>query len=220
MRYLLPTAFLLWPVMAASDCARDAMIVFDGSGSMAEMGFNDLDEPRIFEARQAVRDAIPPISQTRKLGLVVYGASDENECRVSLEFSPIPDAGPRIVQAVETLQPSGSTALTQAVAEAAQILDHRGDVVLVTDGKETCGGAPCRLAAEFVADHPDLTVHVIGFKVRGEHFSWSGTQAGTDHALAVAKCLADQTEGHYVTAETLDQLIAAFWRTLGCAPFS
>ena len=43
--------------MATDDCAADAMIVFDGSGSMAEMGFNDIDEPRIFEARRAMADA-------------------------------------------------------------------------------------------------------------------------------------------------------------------
>ncbi len=58
--------------MATDDCAADAMIVFDGSGSMAEMGFNDIDEPRIFEARRAMADALPQIAQNRRLGLVVY----------------------------------------------------------------------------------------------------------------------------------------------------
>ncbi len=58
---------------ATETCTSDAMIVFDGSGSMAEMGFNDINEPRIFEARQAMAEAIPQIAQTRRLGLVVYG---------------------------------------------------------------------------------------------------------------------------------------------------
>lgn len=35
----------------ASACTRDAMIVFDGSGSMAETGFNLIDVLRIFDAR-------------------------------------------------------------------------------------------------------------------------------------------------------------------------
>ena len=42
------------PAAASEDCTEDAMIVFDGSGSMAEMGFNQIDEPRIFSARRAV----------------------------------------------------------------------------------------------------------------------------------------------------------------------
>ena len=55
------------------DCLRDAVVVFDGSGSMAEMGFNLLEEPRIFEAREAVHAAVPKIAAVRRLGLIVYG---------------------------------------------------------------------------------------------------------------------------------------------------
>ena len=58
---------------ATDNCLEDAMIVFDGSGSMAEMGFNLLDEPRIHEARRAIREAIPQIAPVRRLGLIVYG---------------------------------------------------------------------------------------------------------------------------------------------------
>jgi len=219
-RIVFSSLLAIWPTLASSDCTRDAMVVFDGSGSMAEMGFNDLDEPRIFEAREAVRQAIPPISKLRKLGLVVYGPSETDECGVSLEFPPIADAAPRIVNTIDTLQPTGSTPIDEAVQLAAETLEHKGDVVLVTDGKETCGGSPCQLASKFAAEKGGLTIHVIGFKVRGDHFSWSDTLAGDTQAETVAKCLADQTAGQYVTAETLEQLVTAFWRTLGCAPVS
>jgi len=175
---------------------------------------------RIFEAREAVRQAIPPISKLRKLGLVVYGPSETDECGVSLEFPPIADAAPRIVNTIDSLQPTGSTPIDEAVQLAAETLENNGDVVLVTDGKETCGGSPCQLASKFAAEEGGLTVHVIGFKVRGDHFSWSETLAGDTQAETVAKCLADQTAGHYVTAETLEQLVTAFWLTLGCAPVS
>ncbi|MBV2358809.1 VWA domain-containing protein [Thalassococcus sp. CAU 1522] len=196
------------------------MIVFDGSGSMAETGFNQIGEARIFEARAAMRRALPGIASARRLGLIVYGPGEACQS-VDLLFGPEPDAASRIIGAVDALEPAGDTPLTEAVFEAARVLDYRarpGAIVLVTDGKETCGGAPCQLAAELAADGADLTVHVIGFKVRGEHFGWA-SQGETDYtrATAVARCLADRTGGLYVSAETVDELVSALRVTLGCA---
>lgn len=204
---------------ATDDCVADAMIVFDGSGSMAEMGFNDISEPRIFEARQAVAQAIPQIARTRRLGLVVYGPDGADECSgVDLRFAPRAGAAGAIIEAVNALQPSGSTALTQAVRMAADALSYQSKpatIVLVTDGKETCGGMPCALATALSHEGADTTVHVIGFKVRSQFFSWN-SQSDDSAPESVSRCLADQTGGTYTNAETLDQLTAAFRATLGC----
>ena len=37
---------------ALARCTDDAMLVFDASGSMAEMGYNAISSPRIFDARK------------------------------------------------------------------------------------------------------------------------------------------------------------------------
>lgn len=202
-------------------CASDAMIVFDGSGSMAEMGFNDINEPRIFEARVAMAEAIPEIARNRKLGLVVYGPNGADECSgLDLRFGPIADATGPILDAVNTLEPTGSTPLTRAVELAAQTLEYENrpaTILLVTDGKETCGGQPCALAANLAATGHDTIVHVIGFKVRGSFFSWDRDE-DNDYNVSesVSRCLADRTGGTYTSAETLDDLIAALRETLGC----
>ncbi|MBV7394283.1 VWA domain-containing protein [Mameliella alba] len=194
------------------------MIVFDGSGSMAEIGYNAIGVPRISEARAAMRRVIPSISTVRRLGLVIYGPSGDRTCaNTDLRFAPQWQAGPRILADVEALRPAGGTSLTESVRRAAEALDYinkPGTVVLVTDGKETCGGAPCSLAAEIAAMAPELTVHVIGFKVRSDHFDWSNPNDQT--ATTVARCLADRTGGRYVRAETVDELIGALRVTLGC----
>ncbi|MEP1012142.1 MAG: VWA domain-containing protein [Paracoccaceae bacterium] len=197
------------------------MIVFDGSGSMAEMGFNDINEPRIFEARRAVADAIPEIAENRRLGLVIYGPKGTNECSgLDMRFPPIANAAKPVIDAVNTLEPDGSTPLTEAVKLAADALDYQtrpATIVLVTDGKETCGGQPCMLATELANEGVDTTVHVIGFKVRGSFFSWD-RDSDNDYNVSesVARCLADRTGGTYIGAETLDQLIDALRKTLGC----
>lgn len=205
------------PAMAERSCVGDAMIVFDGSGSMAEVGFNLFDEPRIFDARRAVAKVVPEIAPVRRLGLVVYGPGGADECSgVDLRFPPMADAAGPVLDAIGSLQPLGNTPLTSAVGRAAEVLqDGGGEIVLVTDGKETCSGAPCVLAAEL--SERGLTVHVIGFRIRGEHFSWQELgKSDYTNAETVSRCLADQTGGEYVRAETLDDLIAALRVTLGC----
>lgn len=219
-----PVALALIALLAAAlpahaACDRDAIIVFDGSGSMSEMGFNQLGEPRIAEARRALHRVIPEISPYRRLGLVIYGPGHRNACRnIDLRFPPMANAGPRLLAEIEKLRPTGKTPLTEAIRTAAKVLDYRnrpGIIVLVTDGRETCGGAPCSLAAELMRDALDLTVHVIGFKVRGDHFSW---EDGADYtqAVSVARCLADETGGRYFRAETADELADALKQSLGC----
>jgi len=224
MRSLAPflfAALAATSLSATQDCTSDAMIVFDGSGSMAEMGFNDINEPRIFEARQAMADAMPQIAQNRRLGLVVYGPNGADECSgLDLRFAPMANAAGPVIDAVNNVEPTGSTPLTDAVRLAAETLEYQTNpatIVLVTDGKETCGGQPCMLAAELAATGADTTVHVIGFKVRGSFFSWD-RDSDNDYNVSdsVARCLADRTGGTYTGAETLDELIEALRKTLGC----
>jgi Ca-activated chloride channel family protein len=192
---------------------------------MSETGFNQLDQPRIFEARRAVADVMPKVSPVRRLGLVIYGPGPRDACsNIDVRFGPTADAGPRVIADIEALTPSGNTPLSASVATAAEVLGYRdrpGVVVVVTDGKETCGGAPCQLAATLVSDAQDLTVHVIGFKVRGDHFSW-GSQGQSDYtqSVSVARCLADATGGSYFSAETVGELANALATTLGCPSLS
>ncbi|MEO1140586.1 MAG: vWA domain-containing protein [Pseudomonadota bacterium] len=208
--------------VAAFDCTRDAMLVFDGSASMAELGLQ-LDEPkRIDDARLALQRAMPQIAPVRRVGLITYGPGPENSCEgINLKFAPIANAAGPVLEAIEMLDPNGLTPLTEAVREAAEVLNYRttpGIVVLVTDGNETCGGRPCALGAELARTARDLTVHVIGFRVVADPFAWDSPEAGVyTGGASVAKCLSDQTGGMYVATETIDDLSEALRRTLGCA---
>lgn len=199
------------------------MIVFDGSGSMSEMGFNNLDEPRIFQARRAMRDSMPWIAKFRRIGLIIYGPGSGESCEnIDLRFGPTPNAADLVINDVENLEPDGMTALSASVRQAAETLNYRerpAVVVLVTDGKETCGGTPCALTDQLVDEAQDLTIHVIGFKVRADFFSWDNpeqTDSQRVQATTVAECMSEKTGGKYVSAETVQELSAALEGTLGC----
>lgn len=196
-------------------CREDAMIVFDASGSMAgneKLGIATT-VTRIDNVRKALAQVLPRVEHLRRIGLITYGPGPYNRCdNIALAFPPLPEAGSRILSVVNALVPAGRTPLTAAVAHAADVLDYRskpGVIVLVTDGEETCGGSPCSLAKQLKAAAAQLTIHVIGYRMK--EFSWTGGNASFE-----AQCLTRQTGGHYVGVETTEQLVAALHKTLGC----
>lgn len=220
---LLVTTLTL-PSAAQAFCAADAMVVFDGSASMAEIGFDVSEATRIEEARLAMAEIAPQVAPLRRIGLLTYGPGGADSCSgINLRFPPQDAAAARLVADVEALDPAGLTPLTASVRAAAEVLDHRATpavIVLITDGNETCGGSPCALAAELRAEAVDLTVHVLGFKVVFDFFAWNNPdQKNFFGGEVVARCLADQTGGEYASTETVDELIAALQRTLGCPLF-
>ena len=199
-------------------CTEDAMIVFDASGSMA----GNLNQgiattiPRINEVRKALARVLPSATRFRRVGLITYGPGPYRQCNVELNLRPMTNAAPRIMHDVNALNPAGKTPLTEAVEQAAEVLETRakhGVVIVLTDGEETCGGAPCKLGKTLHAENPMLTVHIIGFQMK--NFLWTGEQSILD-----VKCLAVETGGLYVTAENQEDLVEAFEKTLGCPMMS
>ena len=163
---------------------------------------------------------MPDIAPYRRIGLVTYGPGGTHACSgISLHFPPRPDAGDAVIAGIETLDPGGLTPLAASVAAAAEVLNYRsqpGIIVLVTDGNETCGGTPCALGAALAAEARDLTVHVIGFRVVYDPFSWNSPEAQGYDGQTVAKCLADRTGGMFVSTRTIGELADALRETLGC----
>jgi Ca-activated chloride channel family protein len=205
---------------AATGCATDAMLVFDGSGSMAEVGHDPTAATRINDARAALRRVMPEIAPYRRIGLLTYGAGGTHPCSgITRHFDPMPDAGAAVVAGIEALTPGGLTPIAASVTAAAEMLAYHtqpGIVVLVTDGNETCGGTPCALGKALAAEARDLTVHVIGFRVVHDPFSWNSPEAQGYDGQTVAKCLADATGGLFVSTETVDELATVLRETLGC----
>jgi Ca-activated chloride channel family protein len=196
-------------VAAAEDlraCQTDAMIVFDASGSMATSDYT-LKLPRIRRLKDAMKRVIPEITPFRKLGLIVYGEGEYNDCTsISLRMRPTSNAAEPMLKIIQAINPRGRTPLTESVRLAAEQLDYtqkEAVVVLVTDGEETCGQDPCKTAAALKKAGPNLTVHVIGYRDDRESYFKS-------------RCMADATGGQYVPASSEDELVKALRKTLGC----
>ena len=127
-------------------------------------------------------------------------------------MSPAFDAGPKILAELNGISPDGLTPLTSAVAQAADALDYRNRaaiVVLLTDGWETCGGQPCALAKTLKATGKAIIVHVIGYRMQD-------VIETREQGITDMKCLAAQTGGQFIGADSIDELIAALNKTFGC----
>ena len=206
-----------------AQCTDDAMLVFDASGSMAgadRIGIAGVSGAakgnvvtRIDTVRKALAKVLPVVAPNRRIGLVTYGPGPYDRCdNIELKLRPAPNAAAAIMEIITPLNPAGQTPLTAAVEKAAEVLDFRnkpGTIVLLTDGEETCGGNPCKLAKIFQSEGKQLTVHVIGYRIKD--FSWTGGQGMMD-----TRCLSGQNGGTYTSVETADELSAALLKTLSC----
>jgi Ca-activated chloride channel family protein len=198
-------------------CNEDAMIVFDASGSMAGDGWGYGSEsagsvPRIDKVRAALRQILPSVTRFRKVGLITYGSGAWNQCNIDLALKPAPNAAGAIMSVIDALRPAGRTPLTDAVVQAAEVLDFRqkpGVIVVLTDGEETCGGSPCSTSHRLHEEANQLTINVIGLRV--QNYAWMGDQGILD-----AKCLAETNGGQYLPVDSLAGLREALERTLGC----
>jgi Ca-activated chloride channel family protein len=210
----LACALLLLCTVAAraqQPCTEDAMLVFDASKSMAAAAGDNAGLRRIDAVRSALARVLPRVAPKRRLGLMVYGPGSRPACvNVALELRPAINAATRIMARLDALKPDGRTPLTRAVRRAADVLDFRNrpaTIVLITDGEETCQGAPCALAKTLKAEGAHTTVHVISYHI--------ASAIGSEGVFA-SRCLADDTGGIYAATNTVDEVAAALETALAC----
>jgi len=181
---------LLCSMMAFQTIAEtNTLIVFDASGSMWGQidGVN-----KITIAKSAIETISQGFTQDQVVGLMAYGHRQKGDCSdIELLVSPANGTAAEIVKKSNFLQPKGKTPLSAAVKMAAEQLkytEHKAEVVLITDGVETCDLDPCAVATELAKTGIDFKAHVIGFGLSADE----GKQVS---------CMADITGGRYVSAD-------------------
>lgn len=166
----------------------NAVLVLDSSGSMAGRigGIRKIDI-----ARRAVGDILVALDPKTKLGVIAYGHRRKGDCTdiQMIQNVAVPNRS-SLNRAINALRPIGKTPIGDSVRMAAHSLrytENKATVILVSDGKATCGSDPCALGRELKANGIDFKVHVVGFNIR------RGEESGL-------QCLARNTGGLYVAA--------------------
>lgn len=185
---------------------RGTILVLDGSGSM----WAQLPEgrSRIEVARDVLDDFLTARDQAQPLGVIAYGHNREGDCSdiETIAAVGIQD-GRALGERLRGLNPRGKTPLADALRRAAAEIPRtaeEADIVLVTDGLETCGGDPCAVAAELAAQGIPVRAHVVGFGL-------------TEAEVSQIACVAKQTGGMVLATQSGAELSDALLRTATAA---
>lgn len=209
MVFILLSAFSFSKFVSAEDKPEIGPIymelILDASNSMNEK----LDGVSKMEtAKGVIASLANTLDPNIQLSLRVYGnnfdplGTKEKACQdSSLAIGFGADNRSQIVQTAQNLKATGYTpiayTLSQTPNDFAGISGGKKILVLVSDGKESCGGDPCAVAKELKSKGLDVVIHPIGFAVDEE----------TKQQL---QCIAQATGGQYYDAKDAAALTETF----------
>ncbi|MDO8494470.1 MAG: VWA domain-containing protein [Deltaproteobacteria bacterium] len=143
-----------------------------------------------------------------QLGLRVFGSLsplEANNCQDSQLIYPLqPTEKVSFAQSFANVAPQGNSSLAYAMEESAKDFTGQQEdrvIILIVDGKDTCGGDPCATASKLFTGLGNVITHVIGFDVTSED----------ETAL---QCIAEKGRGVYFRARTREELASAINESL------
>jgi len=179
--------------------------ILDASNSMNEKLSDG--ELKIVAAKRVLCGLIDNIAAERKdanVGLRIYGAnfnpsmSKEKGCLDSVLAAPIVPIDADLIKGkVKEAEATGYTPIAYSLELASKDFssgqENNNMIVLVSDGKESCGGDPVAVAEQLKAQGYNIKIYSIGFDV----------DAQTREQL---EAIALATDGAYYDAKDADQL--------------
>jgi Ca-activated chloride channel family protein len=205
-------AVLTTPVAAQADPAADAtagklLLMLDASGSMKAKDPSGL--TKIAAAKKALTSVVGALPTDAQVGLRVYGATQpgvapgvkpgQAACTDTQLVAPITTLDkPALTKAINGFAAKGETPISYSLTQALKDLGPTGkrNIVLVSDGEESCVPDPCPVIKKLIGNGIDLQIDTVGFGVNAK-------------ARKQLQCLASTGKGTYYDAKNADQLTAS-----------
>lgn len=179
--------------------AQDKAVVFILDGSNSMWGRIDGVE-KIVVARDVLSEMLSELPTDIQVGLAAYGHRTTDSCEDIETILPVGHHSKEDVEkAVNRITPRGRTPITAALEHVVRELEDRpgqAQIVLVSDGLETCDRDPCEFVQAIRTPNLSLAVHVVGFDVASKE-------------REQLQCIADAGGGIYAGAGSADELTAA-----------
>lgn len=170
------------------------LFVLDSSGSM----WGQVDGvAKITTAKTVLNRLLGDLPADTRAGLMVYGHRQKSSCGDVELVAPLGQAHSRATMDVlDAITPRGKTPIAHALSEARHAFDTSSpdagnNVVLISDGIETCDGDPCAVAGELAAANVNVKVHVVGFDI-------------PDEDRKQLECIAEKGKGQYFAADSTE----------------
>ena len=142
------------------------LLLLDVSGSMSEpMG----SESKIDVAKKILSKYIDAIPSSMKAGLVIYGKTGCDDDSVEV-LVPMGAINRKLLKSkIADLKPAGSTPIAATIAKCGDFLKGyetcSNNLVIVSDGEESCGGDPVQAIRDFKSSQYNPQVTVLGLNV-------------------------------------------------------
>ncbi len=184
---------------AADNDGPGIMFILDASGSM----WGQVDgKAKIDIAKEVLRELLEEMPEGLDLGLTAYGHRRKGDCEDVEKLVPLgPDIREIILESLSAIQPKGKTPIALSITRVAEELKAREaetTIILISDGKETCGGEPCETVKELKKSGLRFVMHVVGFDTGSEEFdelNCIATEGGGEfHEASDAESLAGALE--------------------------
>ncbi|KGN36887.1 VWA domain-containing protein [Knoellia subterranea] len=202
------------PAAAASPAASVAtaddpvpgklLLMLDASGSMKASDPSGLS--KIEAAKKALTGVVSALPESAQVGLRVYGATVDGhnkptaaacaDSRLVHPVGPLDRAG--LTKTITAITALGETPIAHSLTEAMKDLgaDGKRNIVLVSDGEESCVPDPCPVVKKLTANGIDLQIDTVGFGVNAD-------------ARQQLQCIADAGNGTYYDARDADALTSS-----------
>jgi hypothetical protein len=180
------TTFAAAPAIAETNI----MFILDGSNSM----WGQIEgTAKIETAKSVLNGSLSDLGSDVVPGLMIYGHRQKDDCSDVQLVAPFGSGSvDGIRSAVDAVTPRGKTPIADSLRAAGDAFagreEENNNILLISDGIETCEGDPCAVAGELVQRGINVRVHVVGFDV-------------DDETRAQLQCIAEKGNGQYFDAK-------------------
>jgi len=181
------TMFAAGPAVAETNI----LFILDGSNSM----WGQIEgTAKIETAKSVLNDSLSDLGEGVVPGLMIYGHRQKDDCSDVQLVAPFGSGSvDGIRSAVNAVTPRGKTPIAYSLKAAGEAFagreEENNNILLISDGIETCEGDPCAVAAQLVQRGINVRVHVVGFDV-------------DDETRAQLQCIAEKGNGEYFDAKS------------------
>jgi len=169
---VLLSTFLVSLARTQSNSPTNLLLILDASGSMWQKVEGEF---KIVVARKVLKDLLGELPADSKVGLIAYGHRKKADCADIETIVPLAALDKvALGQKIDAIDPKGKTPITDAVKAAFQSVRSKEEettIIVVSDGLETCGGAPCETVEEAKKAGIKFVMNVIGFDLGEENVS-------------------------------------------------
>ncbi len=197
-------------VKGATEARHQSNVVFilDASGSM-KANLPGTGKSKLTVAKEVLSQLLPQIPVKVNTSLWVYGhrypqEPKEKSCQdIEQLFKLGTVDATSYIQKINAITGIGYTPIAATIEQAAKELppDEFNNIILLSDGEETCGGDPCALAKALKISDTKITTHVIAYAVK-------------DAEQKQLQCIAIESGGSYHDAEDAPGLLKSLKEAL------